>query len=63
MKIPESAVKIKKRNIPYECYNVGCMMPYMDYTPRTLEEGASNIMFDAYKIVCYNIFISIRRRL
>lgn len=21
-----------------ECYNVGCMMPYMDYTPRTLEE-------------------------
>lgn len=24
--------------IPHECYNVGCMMPYMDYTPRTLEE-------------------------
>lgn len=24
--------------IPFECYNVGCMMPYMDYTPRTLEE-------------------------
>lgn len=25
-------------DIPFECYNVGCMMPYMDYTPRTLEE-------------------------
>ncbi len=24
--------------IPHECYNVGCMMPYMDYTPRTLAE-------------------------
>ncbi|MDO5150689.1 MAG: hypothetical protein Q4D76_15070 [Oscillospiraceae bacterium] len=29
---------MKKRNIPYESYNVGCMLPYMDYTPRTLEE-------------------------
>ena len=25
-------------DIPHECYNVGCMMPYMDYTPRTLTE-------------------------
>ena len=24
--------------IPFACYNVGCMMPYMDYTPRTLDE-------------------------
>ena len=24
--------------IPHECYNVGCMMPYMRYTPRTLAE-------------------------
>lgn len=24
--------------IPFECYNVGCMMSYMDYTPRTLDE-------------------------
>ena len=24
--------------IPHECYNVGCMMPYMDYTPRSLAE-------------------------
>lgn len=24
--------------IPFECYNVGCMMPYMNYTPRTLAE-------------------------
>lgn len=23
---------------PCNMYNVGCMMPYMDYTPRTLEE-------------------------
>lgn len=29
---------MKQRNIPYECYNVGCMLPYMDYTPRTLDE-------------------------
>lgn len=29
---------MKKRGIPYECYNVGCMMPYMGYTPRTLDE-------------------------
>lgn len=26
------------RNIPYRCYNVGCMMPYIGYTPRTLSE-------------------------
>ena len=26
-----------KRNLPYNCYNVGCMLPYMDYQPRTLE--------------------------
>lgn len=25
-------------NIKCVAYNVGCMMPYMDYTPRTLEE-------------------------
>lgn len=25
-------------DIPCEAYNVGCMMPYMDYTPRTLKE-------------------------
>ena len=25
-------------NIPFECYNVGCMIYYMGYTPRTLEE-------------------------
>ena len=24
--------------LPMEAINVGCMMPYMDYTPRTLEE-------------------------
>ncbi len=29
---------MKERGVPYECYNVGCMMPYMNYTPRTLDE-------------------------
>ncbi|MDD6081680.1 MAG: hypothetical protein PUB89_02390 [Oscillospiraceae bacterium] len=29
---------MQKRDIQYECYNIGCMMLYMDYTPRTLEE-------------------------
>ena len=24
--------------IPFAAANVGCMLPYMDYTPRTLEE-------------------------
>ena len=24
--------------LPMRIYNVGCMMPYMDYTPRTLDE-------------------------
>lgn len=30
--------QMKSRDFPYECYNVGCMLPYMDYTPRTLDE-------------------------
>ena len=34
----EYAARMKARGLPYECYNVGCMLPYMDYTPRTLEE-------------------------
>lgn len=25
-------------DIPMNCYNVGCMLPYMNYTPRTLEQ-------------------------
>ena len=29
---------MRQRHLPYECYNVGCMLPYMNYTPRTLEE-------------------------
>lgn len=31
-------LEMYKRDIPYECYNVGCMLPYMNYTPRTLDE-------------------------
>ena len=34
----EYAEHMRQRHIPYECYNVGCMLPYMNYTPRTLEE-------------------------
>ena len=34
----EYAEHMRQRHIPYERYNVGCMMPYMNYTPRTLEE-------------------------
>lgn len=26
------------QDLPCRCCNVGCMMPWMDYTPRTLEE-------------------------
>ena len=26
------------KGYPMEVYNVGCMYPYMDYTPRTLDE-------------------------
>lgn len=29
---------MKQRGMSYRCYNVGCMMPYMNYTPRTLNE-------------------------
>ena len=40
----EEYVKMmKKRDTPYYCYNVGCMMPYMDYTPRTLDEIINGI--------------------
>lgn len=28
----------KSLSIPFESYNVGCMLYYMDYTPRTLDE-------------------------
>ena len=34
----EYTERMKARGMLYECYNVGCMMPYMDYTPRTLDE-------------------------
>ena len=28
----------KRQKLPLRMYNVGCMMPYMDYTPRTLAD-------------------------
>ena len=28
----------KEQGLPLQMYNVGCMMPYMDYTPRTLDQ-------------------------
>jgi calcineurin-like phosphoesterase family protein len=27
-----------QRNFPYNCYNVGCMLDYMSYAPKTLDE-------------------------
>ena len=30
--------EIISKGFPAEIYNVGCMYPYMDYTPRTLDE-------------------------
>lgn len=30
--------ELQKKKIPTQMINVGCMLPYMDYTPRTLEE-------------------------
>lgn len=32
----------KRMNIPFECYNVGCMLDYMGYTPRALDEIRRN---------------------
>lgn len=34
----------KSMDIPFECYNVGCMLDHMGYTPRTLEEIRRKIM-------------------
>lgn len=33
---------LRSRGIPNRSYNVGCMLPYMNYTPRTLDEIMSN---------------------
>ena len=32
----------REKNIPFLAYNVGCMMPYMNYTPRTLQQIITN---------------------
>lgn len=32
----------REKNIPFLAYNVGCMMPYMNYTPRTLQQILSS---------------------
>lgn len=29
---------MEKCGVSYECYNVGCMLPHMNYTPRALNE-------------------------
>ena len=34
--------QMRDRGLPYECYNAGCMLPYMRYTPRTLDEIVKN---------------------
>lgn len=41
-------------NKPCNMYNVGCMMPYMDYTPRTLEDiiaSSNSILKDSGRIL------------
>lgn len=36
---------MRQQGFPYKCFNVGCMMPYMNYKPRTLKEIlTSNIL-------------------
>ena len=35
------ALLVKMHSCMCQMYNVGCMMPYMDYTPRTLDEIAA----------------------
>jgi hypothetical protein len=35
--------------IPMRMYNVGCMMPWMNYTPRTLEEIIKG--YEQYKMI------------
>ena len=34
----EYAALMRAWGYPYRSYNVGCMLPYMNYTPRTLDE-------------------------
>ncbi len=34
----EYVATMKQRGFSYECYNVGCMMPWINYTPRMLDE-------------------------
>ena len=37
------------QDIPMRMYNVGCMMPWMDYTPRTLDEIIEG--YQQYKMI------------
>ena len=37
---------MKKENLASNIINVGCMMPYMDYTPRTLDELIKGVGWD-----------------
>ena len=37
------------QDIPMRMYNVGCMMPWMDYTPRTLDEIIKG--YQQYKMI------------
>ena len=49
--------KMKKRGLPYESYNVGCMISYMAYTPRTLEEimrGAAELDYQKHSLLGWN---------
>ena len=35
---------------PCQMFNVGCMLPYMDYTPRTLDEIIQSNQNDYNKV-------------
>ncbi len=41
--------QLKNQGFQHECYNVGCMKTYMNYTPRTLNEIISSSTQKGYK--------------
>lgn len=46
--------RLEKDEMPYNCYNVGCMLPYMDYQPRSLDyiiEEASRWEEQQFKLI------------
>lgn len=50
--------ELEDRDIPCQMYNVGCMMPHMKYTPRTLEE-----ILEAYRELKEKEIIDVAERI